>query len=169
MTTMEWIGYGFGALAMLTGFLTLQIKDAKKMLLWYVALCALFGLHYWCLGATAGFVMNMVGAVRNLFYYFGNDYKFLQKKFVPIGFTVLVGVLGFISRESVYAYLMIAGLVINSFCLSFKNTQNIRKSILVTSPMVLAYAALSGSIFGVIYESIAILSAVLGIVRHKQK
>ncbi len=169
MPTIKIVGWIFGGLATLIGFYTMQIKDAKRMMLFYVALCAVFGLHYLCLGATTGFVMNMVGALRNLFYYFGYRVKRLQHAAIPVFFTAVAGILGFVFRENSYAFLMIAGLVINSFCLSFKNTQNIRKSILVTSPMVLAYNCFVGSIFGAFYESVAILAAIIGIVKYRKQ
>ncbi len=169
MTSIEIFGHALGIFAMAWGFCTLQIKDAKRMMLFYVFLCLFFGIHYLCLGAFVGFCMNMVGVLRNAVYYFGYNVKWLQHRAVPIVFTVICGVLGFIFRENnTYAFLMIAGLTINSFCLSFKNTQNIRKSILVTSPMVLIYNLLVPSWGGAIYVSIAILSALIGIFKNKE-
>ena len=64
--------------------------------------------------------------------------------------------------------LIVAGLVINTLCLSFKDAQNVRKSVLITCPMVLVYDIIEHSLGGAIYESVAIISAIIGIVRYRE-
>lgn len=64
---------------------------------------------------------------------------------------------------------MIAGLVINSLCLSLQNPHLVRKSILLTSTMVLIYDILLPSVSGAVYESIAIISSVIGLVRYRKE
>ena len=73
-----------------------------------------------------------------------------------------------ITWDNIYSLLVITGLVINSLCMSFKNPHNIRKSILVTSPLVLIYDIIVSSVGGAVYESIAIISAVIGIIRYSK-
>ena len=58
--------------------------------------------------------------------------------FNTIVFTVLMGIMGILSWSDWYSIFVFLGLVINSYCMSFKDPQNIRKSILVTSPLVLS-------------------------------
>ena len=64
---------------------------------------------------------------------------------------------------------VVLGLVINTLCFSLPNPQNIRKSILVTSPLVLIYDIFVLSIGGAIYESVAIISSIIGIIAHNKK
>ena len=84
-------------------------------------------------------------------------------------FSVIMGAIGILSWQNWYSIFVVLGLIINSYCMSFSNPQSIRKSILVTSPLVLIYDVLVLSIGGVVYESIAIISAVIGILRTKRK
>ena len=43
-----------------------------------------------------------------------------------------------------------------------------RKSILVTSPLVLIYDVFTLSIGGIVYETVAIVSSIIGIVRYRK-
>ena len=169
MTTTEILGNLIGALAMVFGFCSLQAKKHKPMMVLTALLTFTFGVHYLLLGSPSGFAMNMVGTVRCVVYYFQEDVKCLKHRAIPIGFTVVLGVMGFVFRESPYAFLMISGLVINSFCLSLQNPQLVRKSILVSSPLVLLYDILLPSVSGAVYESIAIISAIIGLVRYRNE
>jgi hypothetical protein len=76
--------------------------------------------------------------------------------------------MGIISWEAWYSIFVFAGMVIHAFCMSFSNAQNVRKSILVTSPLVLIYDAFALSIGGIIYESVAVTSALIGIIRYRK-
>ena len=58
------------------------------------------------------------------------------------------------------------GIGINTYCMSSSDAQFIRKSVLVTSPLVLTYDIFARSIGGSIYESVALVSAAIGVVRH---
>lgn len=68
-----------------------------------------------------------------------------------------------------YCVLSVAGLVINTLALSSPSVQLIRKSILVTSPMVLLYDVLAGNYIEAVKELIAIVSAVIGIIRYRKE
>ena len=69
-----------------------------------------------------------------------------------------------ITKEGWYFILSVLALMINSYAMSFQNPNSIRKSILITSPMVLAYDCFVLSVGGAVYESVAIISAIILIV-----
>ena len=123
-----------------------------------------FTVHYLLLGAYSGMIMNAVGIIRNFFYY-NSEKKFFSWKGWPIVFALISGTLGVLAWEAWYSVFVVAGIVINTVCMSFKNAQNIRKSILVTSPMVLAYDLFARSYSGAVYEAVAIVSSAIGIYR----
>ncbi|MBR0359892.1 MAG: YgjV family protein, partial [Clostridia bacterium] len=47
--------------------------------------------------------------------------------------------------------------------------QNVRKSVLLTCLMVLVYDVIEHSVGGVVYESVAIISAIIGLIRFRRK
>ena len=162
------VGQGLGILAIALGFLSYQLKTQKQLLICQTAVCFVFCLHYLLIGATTAMAMNFVNIVRNLVYYRRNQ-KGDKSLLMPILFTAILGVIGILTWTAWYSIFVFLGLIINSMCMSFSNPQNVRKSILVTSPMVLVYDAFAFSIGGFIYESVAIISSIIGIIRFKKE
>ncbi len=85
-----------------------------------------------------------------------------------VAFALIMGVMGIIAWEDWYSVLAVCGLVINSYAMSFSNPNNIRKSILITSPMVIIYDGFAMSFGGMVYESVVIISSIVGLVRYRK-
>ena len=162
------IGQAMGFIAVVLGFLSFQMRTQKQLLLVQTATTIAFCIHYYLIGATSGLMMNLLGIARNLAYYHKDKPIFSGKK-CPIFFAVVMGVVGLLSWQGYYSIFVVLGLVINTICLSFDDPQKIRKSILVTSPLVLIYDAFVLSIGGMIYESVVIVSSVIGILRYRKQ
>lgn len=162
------IGQILGFVAVLLGFLSYQVKTDKRLLVLQIATTLVFSIHYFLIGATSAMLLNAIGIFRNIVYY-NKDKKFYSKKLFPIIFAVIMMIVGGCSWEGVHSIFVIVGLVINTYCLSFDDAQNIRKSILVTSPMVLIYDIFELSIGGIIYETVVIISSIIGIFRYRQQ
>ena len=161
------IGQIFGFVAVILGFSSYQVKTRKKLLFLQILTTLVFSIHYFLIGATTGMVMNAAGILRNIVYY-NKDKKFYNGKLFPIVFVILMTLLGAYSWQGIHSILIVAGLAINTYCMSFDNPQNVRKSILVTSPMVLIYDIIEFSIGGAIYETIVIISSIIGILRFRK-
>lgn len=68
-----------------------------------------------------------------------------------------------------HSLLVMAGLAIYSVCLGVLNSQNIRKSILITCPMVLIYNIIEVSVGGILNKIILMVSGVIGVVRYAKE
>lgn len=164
------IGQIFGIVAIILGFVSYQLKTQKQVLFCQAVVGGVFLLHYALIGAVSGMAMNIISLIRNIIYAVrGGRAETKFSKAIPFIFTVLMGIMGILSWSEWYSIFVFLGLVINSYCMSFKDPQNIRKSILVTSPLVLIYDIFALSIGGAVYESVAIVSSVIGIIRMKKK
>ena len=161
------IGQIFGVIVVILGFITYQIRTQKALLFVQTVTALVFVIHYLLIGAVSGMVLNIVAMIRNLVYS-RRDLKLFSGKWWPIAFAVIMGITGMLFWQDWYSVFVVAGLVINSVCMSFKDPQKIRKSILVTSPLVLVYNAFALSFGGMIYESVAIISALIGIIRFRR-
>lgn len=162
------LGQIFGIIAVILGFISYQMNSQKKILIAQTATALTFCIHYLLIGATSGLVMNILAIFRNLAYYH-RDKKIFSGKKCPIFFAVVMGIAGILSWQDYYSIFVVLGLVINTLCFSLPNPQDIRKSILVTSPLVLIYDIFVLSIGGAIYESVAIISSIIGIIAHNKK
>ncbi len=162
------IGQVLGIIAIFLGLVTYQMRTQRQILFVQIATAAVFCIHYLLIGATSGMAMNFVNIIRNFAY----DYRNRTGKgglVMPIAFTVLQLVMGILAWEAWYSVFLLVGIATNTFCMSFSKPQNVRKSILVTSPLVLTYDLFAKSIGGAIYETVALVSAFVGIIRNRKK
>ncbi|MBE5788024.1 MAG: YgjV family protein [Clostridiales bacterium] len=164
----EMIGQAFGIIAIFLGFVSYQVKTKQQILLAQAATCVCFCIHYFLLGAYTGLAMNGAALLRNAAYACWQKEGKADKR-LPIFFAVLMGGLGIWAWDGWFSIFSVLGLILNSIGMAFTDPRMMRKSILVTSPMVIVYDVFVHSIGGVIYESVAIFSSVLGLWRTRQE
>ena len=162
------LSHVMGGVAIVLGFVSFQMHKRKALLIVQIATTLAFCAHYGLLGAWTGLGLNMLGAVRNLAYYH-KDKKWLSGWKTPIFFAAVMLVIGIVTWEGYYSIFYVLSMMISSVCMSFSSAQNIRKSILVTSTLVLIYDVFVGSVWGIVYESVAIISAIIGIIVYIKK
>ncbi len=161
------IGQGFGVVTIILGFINFQMKTREKVLYVHITTSACFAIHYMLIGAYAGMTLNLIAVVRNIIYYnTGKGGK--VSKVWAITFACIMAVMGIISWENWYSVFMLLGLVVNSYAMSFSNANNIRKSILISSPLVIAYDVFVHSYGGIVFETVVIISSIIGIIRFKK-
>lgn len=168
---IDWImliGQILGVVAVILGFITYQMRSPKALLIVNLITCGVFCAHYLLIGAISGFVLNALGIVRNLVYT-NRDKKIFSSPVWPYIFAVIMLIAGLVTWQDWRTILMICALVINSVCLSLKNAQHIRYSLLITCPLVMLYDILVHSYGGIVYEGMSIASAVIGIIRFRQQ
>jgi len=163
----EIIGQIFGIIAVIITFVSLQAKTRKSVLLIQTIATGCIIINYALLGATSGFVLNIINFVRNTVYFF-NDKKFLSSPLIPYAFAVISVIFGALSWEGYYSIFLIVGLAINTVFIS-KEPQALRKSILLTSTLILIYNIYVFSIGGILNETVALTSSVIGIIRFRQQ
>ena len=82
-------------------------------------------------------------------------------------YAAIMGGVGILTWNAWYSVFVLLGQVINTLYMSCNDPQKVRKSVLVTCPMVLTYDVFVWSFGGVIYESVVIVSALIGIFRNR--
>ena len=161
-------GQILGWVAALFTFISYQCKNHKRLLavqtLSVVSICAI----YLFLGAWSGMLLNAFCLVRN-FIIFRKDIKLFSHKCWAYILPGVMAVVGFLSWQGYISLLMIMALTINTIFLYFPNVQNLRKSILLTSTMVIIYNVYFSVWGGVANEAIAISSSIIGLYRYRKK
>ena len=164
---ITWIvGQAFGIVAIILGFISYQVRTQRKLLFVQSAVSFVFCIHFFLIGAYSGMAMNAVSLIRNFVY----DYRMKKGysgKLLPCIFVGIQIVACLITWEAWYSVFILLGLCINTYCMSFTNPQSVRKSILVTSPLVLAYDLFARSVGGSIFETVSVISAAIGIWRNR--
>ena len=163
-----YIGQGFGVLAVILGFISYQMKSSKMVLIFQISVCTVFSIHYLLIGALSGFALNVLCLIRNVTYYFKGKW-ILKDPYVTVFFTVIMGIVGIFSWQGYPSIFVIIGMMVNTVGMSFRDPQNMRKSILISSPLVILYDVLVSSYGGIVYESVVIVSSIVGIILSRKR
>ena len=163
----EIIGQVFGIFATVICLISYQMNTKKSLLIVQTIGTVCTCLSYFFLGATSGFILNIVCIIRNIAFYFIRENKALYAS--AIFFTIITCVLGIFSWQGVISLLIIIPLAVNTICLSFGKPQLLRYSILFTSTAIMIYNISVFSIGGTINEALTVVSAFIGILRFYKK
>ena len=163
---MNLTGQILGWLAALLAFLSYQCKDHKKLIVVQTFSTLSICISYLLLNAWSGMLLNVVCLVRNIIIY-RKDLKIFSYSFWPYLLSGIMGIMGAISWQGPMSLLIVVALAANTLFLYFPNVQNLRKSVLVTSTMILIYNVYYTVWGGVANEMIATVSSMIGIYRYK--
>lgn len=161
------IGQIFGWLAALLAFISYQCKEHKKLLAVQTFSTLSICISYLLLDARSGMLLNFICILRN-FVIFRKDIRFFSYSFWPYALAGVMAVAGMMSWQGPMSLLIIIALMVNTIFLYFPNVQNLRKSILLTSTMILIYNIYYTVWGGVVNELIAISSAIIGLYRYRK-
>ena len=163
---MPWeiIGQIIGIIAPILTVVSYQMNTKKKVLIVLSAATLATCISYLMLGAMSGFVLNIVCLARNLVCFFVKE-KTKESYITAALFAVAMCAIGAFSWQGPHSLLIIAGLAINTVFVALGDPQKLRFSILLTSSLIFIYNIFEFSMGGMINESLAIGSAVIGIIR----
>ena len=168
MTPTYVIGQILGIFAPILTTVSYQANTKRRLLIIQTLATLCVCISYLLLDAPSGFALNIVCLTRNVTFFFMNEKSKLN--YASAGFFALMMVpLGILSWQGPISVLMIVALAINTVCRSFGIPQLLRKSILLTSTMVLIYNCYVFSIGGILNETLAIVSSVIGIIRFRKE
>ena len=156
-----------GIVAVIFTFISYQARTQRRLIVVQSVATSTFALHYVMIGSYVAALSNAVCVLRN-FIYCNRDKKAFSGRYVPYLLALLIAALGALSWQGPASLLMIAALMINTVIMSMDNAQLLRKSILLTSTMILIYDIIVMSVGGIINESVALVSAVIGIIRYRR-
>lgn len=167
MKPIELTGQIISIVAVIVSFITYQMKSKRGIVVMLSIATGISCIAYALLGGTVALVLNLVSIVRNICYYH-SDKKILSGKAVPVVLALIMGVLSIFTWEGAYSAFFVVGLMLNTLAMGYFNPQNLRKSILLTSSLILVYNLFIPSIGGAINEVVAITSSVIGLIRYHQ-
>ncbi len=165
---MVLVGQIMGWVAAILTFCSYQCKEHKKLLVVQTLSSLSICISYLFLNAWSGMLLNVICIIRNFIIY-RKDIKIFSYSFWPYLLAGVMAIMGVASWQGPMSMLIIVALVVNTLFLYFPNVQNLRKSIVVTSTMVLIYNVSYAVWGGVVNEMIAISSAIIGICRYRNE
>ena len=167
MEPIEIIGQVISVIAVIVSFITYQMKSSRDIFITLSIATGISCVAYALLGGTVALVLNLFSIVRNISYCY-KDKKFFSGKWLPIVLALIMGVLSIFTWEGAYSAFFVVGIMLNTLAMGYFSPQNLRKSILLTSSLILIYNLFIPSIGGTINEMVAITSSIIGLVRYRK-
>ena len=165
------IAQAIGFVAVILSFMTYQMKSNRGVMIMLSLATTLFCIHYSILGATTGLLLNAFSIIRNICYCFKTN-KILSSKATPVILAAIMAFLSVFTWEGYHSAFFVVGITLNTLAMGYFTPQGLRKSILLTSSLIFIYNVLipgSPSYGGMLNESVAIISSVIGIIRYRKQ
>ena len=172
--TTKIIAQGFGILGMICNILVFQQKTQKRVLIWQFFAASVFAVNYLMLGYPVGGLLNIIGALRAVVFFFKERTKadhILWLVFFICAFaaTYPLSFLCFgteITRlKLITEVLPVIAMIIATISLRLGSAKAVRFLGLSSSPMWLTYNLFTGSFGAVASEILNLISIVVGIIR----
>lgn len=160
------IGHILGFVSVGLFFYSYQRTQKRKIMIIQTVATALSCVQYLLIGALSGFALNIVCIIRNFAFYY-RDKKHGTDLISPVIFALCMAVVSIFSWEGIHSLLITLGLVVNTVCMGVCDARNFRKTILISSSLILIYNIFASSYSGVLSESISLISVVIGIIRFR--
>lgn len=167
MSPLEIAGQVISVIAVIVSFITYQMKTSRGILVTLSIATGISCIAYGMLGGTTALGLNLVSIIRNVCFY-NKDKKFLSSKAVPVILAAIMAVMSIFLWEGYHCIFFVVGLTLNTLAMGYFGPQNLRKSILLTSTLIMIYNLFIPSIGGTINELVAISSAVIGLIRYRK-
>ena len=160
------LGHVLGFISVALFFYSYQRTQKSKIMIIQTVATALSCVQYLLIGAASGFALNIVCIIRNFaFYYREKNNK--TDLVTPIAFAAAMAFVSFFSWEGVHSLLITLGLVVNTVCMGIFDAKRFRKTILISSTLILIYNIFAHSYSGMLSESISLVSVIIGIIRYR--
>lgn len=153
---------------------TYQLHNRNKILFINFLALVVIGFSYFLLDAYTGLAMVGVGIIRNLIFYIDNK-KYgksdtIKKKdiYIIIFLTFILIVLSIWTYDGIFSLMSALATYLYTISIWQKSTAVYKFLGVPVSIAGVTYNIFIFSIFGIIFESITLLSAVIGLIREKR-
>ncbi len=160
------LGHALGFVSVGLFFYSYQCTQKRKLMVIQTVATALSCVQYLLIGAFSGFALNIVCIIRNFGFYF-RDKNQRTDLLSPIVLALCMAVVSCFSWEGAHSLLITLGLVVNTVCMGIFDAKNFRKTILISSTLILIYNIFASSYSGILSESISLVSVIIGIIRYR--
>lgn len=161
------IGHALGFISVGLFFYSYQCTQKSKIMIIQTVATALSVIQYLLIGASSGFALNIICIIRNFIFYYREKNQ-RTDMVSPILLAVCMAIVSFFSWEGIHSLLITLGLAVNTICMGVFNAKTFRKTILISSTLILIYNIFASSYSGILSESISLISAVIGIIRYSK-
>lgn len=159
-------GQALGVLALLLGFLSFQCKDQRRLLVVQTVMCLVFSSHYLLLGAMTGMATNGICVLRNGVYRLRFDKK--RSWLLSCAFALILCVISVVTWDGWFSVFMLMCMTTCCFTMNIRSANAVRYWSFFTCPLAFTYDIFVRSYSGMLFESVMVCSAIIGILRSRK-
>lgn len=168
MQAIEIIGQVISVIAVIITFITYQMKSTSQIFIVNAIATGVSCVAYAMLGGITALGLNIMCIIRNICYLHKDKNRYCAV-ILPALLSLIMAVMSAFLWEGYHSIFFVVGITLNTLAMGYFNSQNLRKSILLTSSLILIYNLFIPSIGGSINEIVAISSSVIGLIRNRKK
>ena len=157
-----------GVLGFIFSVISFQQNTQKRIVFVQFLANVSFTIHFYLIGAYTGSILNGIAIIRSFVYCF-KDKKWASSNIWIVIFSLAFVVAGIYTWEGPLSILPIVAMVLSSISFGIKNPKLVRRIYFPCSPMWLIYNIAGRSIGGVLTESFAMISIIIGMLRFDRK
>ena len=161
------LGQGLGAVAVILGFISFQMKTPGRILVFQIVTASLFALHYLLIGAYPAVWLNLLAVLQCAVYYLLGR-RGGAGRLIPCLFVLAAVCASLLTWSGWYTVLIMLGVAVNALGLALSRAEGIRAVQLVKAPLCLSYNVIVFSIGGAVYELAVLISSLIGLVRDRR-
>ena len=159
---------------MIFNIIVFQQKKQRNVLIFQFFAALTFAINYLLLGAIVGGLLNIVGALRAVVFYFEDKTRaralpWLIVFILAFGVSYPLTFLAFGTQPSaknlIIELLPVLAMIIATIALRAGKSKTVRSLGLISSPMWLVYNCFSGSFGAIASEILNLISIIVGIIR----
>ena len=149
---------------------TYQVKKRKTILILSMLANVWLGISYFLLSAWAGVATSIIALARSIvFMKFVKEDKVNKTEIAILGvFGALILVAGIITYEGLLSLLPIFATLVYTYAVWQKDTHIYKQIGALVSVIWIAYNIYVQSILGVVFETMMVISAVIGLIKDKR-
>ena len=169
------LGQCIGLVAMCVAIGSFQMRTQKNIMRMQAISGCLFTVHFLLLGATSGGVLNAIGIARSLIFSRRNEKKWAASVvwvYVFLALILCTYPMAFLvfhkeptTANLILEILPVLGMVATTFSFRMEKAAMVRAFSTISSPLWLTYNLFNHSVGGVLTETFALLSILIGILR----
>ena len=174
MEPIEIVAQVFGIIGMICNIIVFQQKTHKRVLIWQFFAASVFAANYFMLGAVVGGMLNTVGALRSVVFFFkektrANSVWWLVFFICAFSISYPIAFLAFGKEPKLKNFIIeilpVLAMIVATIALRLGSAKMVRSLGLISSPMWLTYNCFSGSIGAIASEILNLISIIVGIIR----
>lgn len=154
-----------GTAGIVFSLLSFQFSKRKYIMLFQMLASLLFSLQLFMVGAITGGCLDLISFIRTLIFS-NNTKRWAKSKIWLFGFILLMIVTGIFTWNDGWSILPIIGSILSTIALWMTNEKHIRLISLAVGPCWLVYNLVTGAYTGALNEVFAMISIVIGLIRH---